>query len=67
VENWSCKPYGNKGINASNFELSKSGSSITIQSQNNQDNAPIAIDFKDFKIETVSSMVEKRSTNQRKH
>jgi hypothetical protein len=45
----------------------KSGSSITIQSQNNQDNAPIAIDFKDFKIETVSSMVEKRSTNQRKH
>jgi hypothetical protein len=24
---------------------------------NNQDNVPIAIDFKDFKIETVSSMV----------
>jgi hypothetical protein len=56
---------GNKGINASNFELSKSGSSITIQSQNKQ--CSIAIDFKDFKIETVSSMVEKRSTNQRKH
>ena len=63
-EPWKIDPanrirIGNKGINASNFELSKSGSSITIQSQNNQDNAPIAIDFKDFKIETISSMVEK--------
>ncbi|MFT5252671.1 MAG: hypothetical protein ACI87N_001687, partial [Flavobacteriales bacterium] len=63
-EPWKIDPanrirIGNKGINASNFELSKAGSSFTIQSQSNQDNAPIAIDFKDFKIETISSMVEK--------
>lgn len=51
--------FGNKGINASNFELSNSGSSIKMQSQSNQDNAPIAIDFKDFKIETITSIVEK--------
>jgi hypothetical protein len=48
----------NKGINASNFDLSKSGSSIKIQSQTNLDKS-IAIDFKDFKIETITSMVEK--------
>ena len=63
-ELWTIDPknsirIGKKGINASNFELSKSGSSITIQSQSNQENAPIAINFKDFKIETISSMVEK--------
>ncbi|MDG2432653.1 translocation/assembly module TamB domain-containing protein, partial [Flavobacterium sp.] len=63
-ESWTVDPkntilLGAKGINAANFELSKSGSSIKIQSQNNQENAPLAIDFKDFKIETISSMVEK--------
>jgi hypothetical protein len=47
-----------KGINASNFDLNKSGSSIKIQSQTKLDK-PIAIDFKDFKIETITSMVEK--------
>jgi hypothetical protein len=67
-EPWEIDPanrirIGNKGINASNFELS--GSSITIQSQNKT--MFYCYWFKDFKIETVSSMVEKRSTNQRKH
>lgn len=51
--------FGKQGISASNFELSNSGSSIKIQSQNSKENAPLAIDFKDFKIETISSMVEK--------
>lgn len=63
-ESWSIDPknsirFGNKGINASNFELSNAGSSIKIQSQSNQENAPIVIDFKDFKIATISSIVEK--------
>jgi hypothetical protein len=63
-ESWSIDPQNSirisdKGINASNFDLNKSGSSIKIQSQTKLDNAPIAIDFKDFKIETITSMVEK--------
>ena len=63
-ESWTIDPknsirIGKQGINASDFELSNAESSISIQSQNSKENAPIAIDFKDFKIETISSMVEK--------
>jgi hypothetical protein len=63
-ESWNIDPknsirIGEKGINVANFDLSKSGSSIKIESQSTQDNAPIAIEFKDFKIETITSMVEK--------
>ncbi|MFV7236883.1 translocation/assembly module TamB domain-containing protein [Flavobacterium sp. ZB4R12] len=52
--------FGKKGIYADNFELSKDGSNIRIQSQSNNTNAPIAIDFKDFDIKTITSMVEKK-------
>jgi hypothetical protein len=52
--------FGKKGIYADNFELSKDGSSIRIQSQSQETNAPIAIDFKDFDIKTITSMVEKK-------
>ncbi|MFE3848664.1 translocation/assembly module TamB domain-containing protein [Flavobacterium sp. LB3P45] len=52
--------FGKKGIYADNFELSKDGSSIRIQSLSNTTNAPIAIDFKDFDIKTITSMVEKK-------
>ncbi|WP_035671544.1 translocation/assembly module TamB domain-containing protein [Flavobacterium sp. 83] len=51
--------FGKKGIYANNFELSKDGSSIRIQSQSDVANAPIAIDFKDFDIKTITSIVEK--------
>ena len=64
-ESWKISPdnlirFGKKGIYADNFELSKDGSSIRIQSQSNNSNAPIAIDFKDFDIKTITSMVEKQ-------
>ncbi|MFE3867111.1 translocation/assembly module TamB domain-containing protein [Flavobacterium sp. LS2P90] len=52
--------FGKKGIYADNFELSKEGRSVRIQSQSNNANAPIAIDFKDFDIKTITSMVEKK-------
>ena len=52
--------FGKRGIYADNFELSKDGSSIKIQSQSNATNAPIAIDFKDFYIKTITSLVEKQ-------
>ena len=51
--------FGKKGIYADNFDLSKDGSSIRVQSQSNAINAPIAIDFTDFDINTITSMVEK--------
>ncbi|MGZ9736745.1 translocation/assembly module TamB domain-containing protein [Flavobacterium sp. GNP002] len=51
--------FGKKGIYADNFELSKDGSKILIQSQSQDANAPIAIDFKDFDIKTITSIVEK--------
>ena len=52
--------FGKRGIYADNFELSKDGSSIKIQSQSNATNAPIAVDFKDFDIKTITSIVEKQ-------
>ncbi|RDI56175.1 translocation/assembly module TamB [Flavobacterium glaciei] len=52
--------FGKKGIYADNFELSKDGSNIQIQSQSNNPNAPIAINFKDFDINTITSFVEKK-------
>jgi hypothetical protein len=51
--------FGKKGIYANNFELSKEQSSIKIQSQSEKANAPLAIDFNDFKIETISNIAVK--------
>ncbi|MBP6180585.1 translocation/assembly module TamB domain-containing protein [Flavobacterium sp.] len=64
-ESWKIAPdnlilFGKKGIYADNFELSKNGSSIKIQSQSEELNAPIVINFKDFDIKTITSMVEKK-------
>ena len=52
--------FGAKGIYIDNFELSKDGSNIKIQSETDNQNAPIAIDFKDFDINTITSFVEKK-------
>lgn len=51
--------FGTTGIYANKFELSKSGSSILVQSESEKVNAPLNVNFKDFKIETISSIVEK--------
>lgn len=50
---------GSTGIYANQFELSNSGSSILVQSESDKQNAPLTVNFKDFKIETLSSIVEK--------
>ncbi|MGK4568634.1 translocation/assembly module TamB domain-containing protein [Flavobacterium sp. 3HN19-14] len=47
------------GINIQNLELSNEGSSIKLQSQSTMPDAPIAVNFKDFKIETITSIVKK--------
>ncbi len=51
--------FGKNGIYANDFELSKAGNSIKIQSQSLQPNAPLAIDFNDFEIETLTNIVQK--------
>jgi hypothetical protein len=50
--------FGTKGIYANNLELSKAQSSIKVQSQSEQTNAPLAIDFKDFNMETINIAVK---------
>jgi hypothetical protein len=50
--------FGTKGIYANNLELSKA-QSIKVQSQSEQTNAPLAIDFKDFNMETISNIAVK--------
>ena len=47
------------GIYANKFELSKDKNSIKIQSQSTKPNSPLAIDFKDFEIETLSNIAQK--------
>jgi hypothetical protein len=49
------------GIYANNFELSKEGSSIKLQSQSETPDAPLAVDIKDFKIETITSIIQQDS------
>ena len=51
--------FGKKGIYVGQFDLSKSGSHIKIQSQSEAENAPIKVDFNDFDITTITSFVEK--------
>ena len=65
-ENWNLSPdnllrFGKNGIYANNFELSKYGSSIKLQSQSTAANAPLNVDFKDFEIETLTKIAEKSS------
>jgi len=59
MDNNNLLRFGEKGIYASNFELSKEQSSIRIQSQSTQENAPLSIDFTNFKIETITNIAVK--------
>jgi len=53
--------FGDKGIFADNFELKNEQSAITIQSQSTALDAPLAIDFKSFEIETITKMFQKEN------
>jgi hypothetical protein len=63
-ENWQI-PENNqivsapKGLIISDLKLEHEGSSISVQSQTPNVNAPIAFAFENFDIQTISSMVEK--------
>lgn len=63
---WTLNPenaikLGNGGINAQHFELSKDGSSITLQSASPELNAPLDLTFTDFKLVTVTRMISKET------
>ncbi len=64
-ENWAVSPenkirFGKNQLFINNFELSKTGNSIKIQSQSEKANAPITIDFKDFQIATILNIAQKK-------
>jgi hypothetical protein len=53
--------FGERGIYANNFELRNQSQSIKIQSEARVLNAPMTVTFDNFKIETLTSIIEKDS------
>jgi hypothetical protein len=51
--------FGDKRLYVNQFYLEHSGNELKIQSLGNQNNAPLQIDFVNFKIETILNMVKK--------
>ncbi|MBC7643070.1 MAG: translocation/assembly module TamB [Flavobacterium sp.] len=52
--------YSKNLLYVNNFELSKTGNSIKIQSQSENSNSPININFKDFQIATILNIAQKK-------
>jgi len=50
---------GDKRLYINKFNLSNNGDELKIQSQGTQNNAPLKVDFVNFKIETIMNMVKK--------
>ncbi len=64
-EKWVISPenkiqFGKNNLFINNFELSKTGNSIKIQSQSDKQNTPLNIDFKDFQIATILNIAQKK-------
>jgi translocation and assembly module TamB len=53
--------YFNKDINAHDFVLSQGAQQLSINSAGTQTNSPLQIDFKNFKIETLTGFVQSDS------
>ena len=51
--------FGEKRLYVNKFYLNNSGNELKIQSQGNQNNAPLHVDFVNFKIETILNMIKK--------
>jgi hypothetical protein len=51
--------FGDKRLYVNKFYLDHSGNELKIQSQGNQNNTPLKVDFVNFKIETILNMVKK--------
>ena len=51
--------FGGKRLYINKFYLANSGNELKIQSQGEQDNAPLKVEFVNFKIETIMNIVKK--------
>ncbi len=51
--------FGDKRLYINQFYLDNSGNELKIQSQGNQNNAPLKIDFVNFKLETILTVIKK--------
>ena len=63
-DKWNVDPenaieFGDKRLYINKFYLENSGNQLKIQSQGTENNAPLQIDFVNFKIETIMNMVKK--------
>ncbi|SHM84818.1 translocation/assembly module TamB domain-containing protein [Flavobacterium chilense] len=63
-DKWDIDPenaieFGGKKLYINKFYLANSGNELKIQSQGDQENAPLKVDFVNFKIETIMNMVKK--------
>ncbi|PXY38790.1 hypothetical protein DMB65_21185 [Flavobacterium cheongpyeongense] len=63
-EKWNIDPenaveFGDKRLYINNFYLANAGNELKIQSQGTQNNAPLQVNFVNFKIETILNMVKK--------
>ncbi|MBK0378147.1 translocation/assembly module TamB domain-containing protein [Mucilaginibacter segetis] len=60
---WSVNPdntiqFGNKGILARNFSISNSNQVLSVNSNSGEFNSPITVDFKNFRIETLTKIAQ---------
>jgi len=63
-DKWNIDPenaieFGGKRLYINKFYLANSGNELKIQSQGEQDNAPLKVEFVNFKIETIMNIVKK--------
>lgn len=66
-EKWAVSPenyiqFGSSGILANQFNLSKNNQLLSINSLNATPNSPLKVEFKDFKIETLTKFAEQDSS-----
>lgn len=67
-DKWNIAPtnklsFGKDGIRAHDFKLSYNGQEFSIESQDSVLNSPISLTFNNFRIETLSSMLESETLN----
>lgn len=63
-DKWNIDPentieFGGKRLYVNKFNLENAGNELKIQSEGTQDNAPLKMEFVNFKIETILNMVKK--------
>lgn len=55
--------FGTDGIRANNFRLTNNGQEFLIQSKDSTLNSPIDLNFKNFRIETLTQIIESEALN----